>query len=271
MELNLDNYETYLLLYIDNELTANERAAVESFLESNPNCKKEWIDLQKIQLTPEKISYSEKSMLYRFEEMNAQLEPSFKKTLYKNSPITATIIGIKKTYWAYASVAATLIVLFFGAQQFIEPTNTISAIRENGTTMAIKVLQPIKPPFEVKRKTSITITNLDKTHKTLQNQQNIVAESTGKSIPETTIASNQVETVKQDAIESDRIDPINLENNSSLATETKTDKEIFEQINTEDNERIIHFNNLEIDGDKFRGITRRIGAIFKRNKTEKNK
>ena len=36
MELNQDNYENYLLLYIDNELTASERATVEAFLESHP-------------------------------------------------------------------------------------------------------------------------------------------------------------------------------------------------------------------------------------------
>ncbi|MEN9512813.1 MAG: hypothetical protein RJB16_573, partial [Bacteroidota bacterium] len=36
MELNQDNYENYLLLYIDNELSASEKAAVELLLASNP-------------------------------------------------------------------------------------------------------------------------------------------------------------------------------------------------------------------------------------------
>jgi hypothetical protein len=60
-------------------------------------------------------------------------------------------------------------------------------------------------------------------------------------------------------------------NNSIIEPEQKTEKESFEEINTEDNDRIIHISNFEVDGDKFRGITRRIGAIFKRNKSEKNK
>jgi hypothetical protein len=31
------------------------------------------------------IEYPDKSSLYRFEEMNASLDPAFKKSLYKNS------------------------------------------------------------------------------------------------------------------------------------------------------------------------------------------
>ena len=51
----------------------------------------------------------------------------------------------------------------------------------------------------------------------------------------------------------------------------KQEKESFEEINTEDNDRVIYISNIELDGDKFRGITRRLGILFKRNKTEKNK
>jgi hypothetical protein len=62
-----------------------------------------------------------------------------------------------------------------------------------------------------------------------------------------------------------------LANNSIIEVEQKNEKEVFEEINTEDNDRIIHISNFEVDGDKFRGITRRLGAILKRNKSEKNK
>ena len=62
-----------------------------------------------------------------------------------------------------------------------------------------------------------------------------------------------------------------LANNNIIEVEQKNEKEIFEEINTEDNDRVIHISNFEVDGDKFRGITRRLGAILKRNKSEKNK
>jgi len=83
MELNQDNYENYLLLYIDNELTASERAAVDAFLESHPTYANELKALQAVQLNEAFIEYPDKSSLYRFEEMNASLDPAFKNHCIK--------------------------------------------------------------------------------------------------------------------------------------------------------------------------------------------
>ena len=72
-------------------------------------------------------------------------------------------------------------------------------------------------------------------------------------------------------VESSSIIVDNTTMNSTIAVEQKIEKEIFEEINTEDNDRVIYISNIELDGDKFRGITRRLNALFKRNKSEKNK
>ncbi|NBU53371.1 MAG: hypothetical protein EBS33_03225, partial [Alphaproteobacteria bacterium] len=50
MIVNIHNYETYFLLYVDNELTANEKAAVELFLQQNPFYQKELDLLQNAKL-----------------------------------------------------------------------------------------------------------------------------------------------------------------------------------------------------------------------------
>jgi hypothetical protein len=57
-------------------------------------------------------------------------------------------------------------------------------------------------------------------------------------------------------------------NESSVVAEAK---EEFENINTDNPDRTMYIANMEIDGDKLRGFTRRIGAFIKRNKTEKEK
>ena len=98
MELNQDNYENYLLLYVDNELSASEKAAVELLLASNPKLAQTLKALQAVQLKPEFVEFSDKSSLYRFDEMNASLDPAFKKTLYKSSLKSAKLIDIKKIY-----------------------------------------------------------------------------------------------------------------------------------------------------------------------------
>ena len=49
------------------------------------------------------------------------------------------------------------------------------------------------------------------------------------------------------------------------------EKDNYENIDTDDHDRSVYIANLEIDGDKIRGFSRRINAIFKRNKNEKQK
>lgn len=64
--INRNNYEEYLLLYIDGELSADERQAVESFLETHTDLKKELQLLQQTILQPENdIVFDGKNTLYR--------------------------------------------------------------------------------------------------------------------------------------------------------------------------------------------------------------
>jgi hypothetical protein len=42
-------------------------------------------------------------------------------------------------------------------------------------------------------------------------------------------------------------------------------------LNTEEEERTLYIGNLELDAAKFREISRKLTAIFKRNKLEKEK
>jgi len=114
-------------------------------------------------------------------------------------------------------------------------------------------------------KASIVNKTMDSPKGTVENQTNstsniVIYESDA-------IASNQQTSTKEAA---QTINETQV-NNNNLVTEAKVEKESFEEINTDDNDRVLYISNIELDGDKFRGITRKLGAIFKRNKTEKNK
>lgn len=63
-----DNYEEWLLSYIDNELSGAEKTMLEKFVAERPALKKELEVLQKTKLQPENIVFGDKSMLYRREE-----------------------------------------------------------------------------------------------------------------------------------------------------------------------------------------------------------
>ena len=62
------NYEEWLVLYLDNELTPGQRQSVEQFITANPAVKKEMDLLLKTKLYPEEISFRYKESLYRKEE-----------------------------------------------------------------------------------------------------------------------------------------------------------------------------------------------------------
>ena len=67
--------------------------------------------------------------------------------------------------------------------------------------------------------------------------------------------------------------PLTIISANLVAESTEVEKELtsYEIIDTEDPNRTIYIANFEIDGNKFRGLTRRVSALLKRNKSEKEK
>ena len=280
MELNQDNYENYLLLYIDNELSASEKAAVELLLASNPKLAQTLKALQAVQLKPEFVEFSDKSSLYRFDEMNASLDPAFKKTLYKSSLKSAKLIDIKKIYWATGSIAAIAISIFFGVKTLVNQPQlqqpqlvaSIAPIKNSIPNKSVSILKPIE------KTRSTTKYQLNNKPQIIAQPNQEIADATLPIIASVTNNDQSIlskETLNADQtptmVESSAMTVDNTTMNSTIAVEQKIEKEIFEEINTEDNDRVIYISNIELDGDKFRGITRRLNALFKRNKSEKNK
>ncbi|MBC7875356.1 MAG: hypothetical protein H7Y01_15250 [Ferruginibacter sp.] len=66
--VTLSNYEEWLVLYIDNELTGEQKISVEQFIGAHPSIKEELALLQRTQLREEKIVFPGKAVLYRKEE-----------------------------------------------------------------------------------------------------------------------------------------------------------------------------------------------------------
>jgi hypothetical protein len=66
--ITLTNYEEWLLLYTDNELSPEEKQHTTAFLAAHPTVQQELILLQKATLQPETILFPDKKLLYQKEE-----------------------------------------------------------------------------------------------------------------------------------------------------------------------------------------------------------
>jgi len=74
MNINRHNYETFFLLYVDNELSAADRKSVELFVQENPDLGNELLALLGTTLPDEKIKFHSKESLFKNEVDNELLQ-----------------------------------------------------------------------------------------------------------------------------------------------------------------------------------------------------
>ncbi|MGC4100274.1 anti-sigma factor family protein [Ferruginibacter sp.] len=72
MSINRHNYEAFFLLYVDNELSAADRNAVELFVQQNADLQEELSVLQQTVIKPDKLIFDNKSSLFKEEHPTLQ-------------------------------------------------------------------------------------------------------------------------------------------------------------------------------------------------------
>ncbi|MGB4846050.1 MAG: hypothetical protein WBP16_16405, partial [Ferruginibacter sp.] len=74
MQINRHNYEEFFLLYVDNELSAAEKKAVDVFVQENPDLEIELTMLQQTVVIADDIVLNKKDWLFKEEEITALQE-----------------------------------------------------------------------------------------------------------------------------------------------------------------------------------------------------
>lgn len=294
--INENNYEIFFMSYIDNELNAAERAAVEAFILSDSKYAAELALFEKTKLqasSMEGIEMEDKIFLYRFPEMQASLETDFKKSLYKKEAPVHKIVFTPTILRASFAIAA-LLILFIGVQLFKTNTaikdKTALAITNNASTNS-KQPENTKLPHLSSQvavntnnsNTAMAIKAIPKNQNEFQNENQstvAIANNTSNSININIISNSSSQAIRENDSQNILASKFNEGQITSNAMETIASEEdkiipviptAYKEIDTEEEERTINIGMLEIDGATFRGITRRFSALLKRNKIEKEK
>jgi hypothetical protein len=276
----------------DGYMTADEKLAVENFIKENPGYQDEITSLKQSVLTADNIIFENKSSLYRLEEMEASLPFAFKQNLYRKEAATVVkgyfnnrrMIGV-------ASVAAMLLLLLGYKIYSTNPTNTLNEIVQKKNKENInkneQVIARIIPnrAIENKSSTKYKFNKIDRPERNwLTSENQSLEKETNFNQQETKIieaVNNESDKAINTIASETTIQSITENNTASIIEHTNTiinntnnqneGQENYNKINTEDYDRSIYIANFEIDGDKLRGISRRLNAIFKKNRNEKQK
>ena len=300
--INKNNYETFFMSYIDNELNAAERAAVEAFVLTEPKYAEELALFEKTKIQApsiEHIEMEDKIFLYRFPEMQASLDADFKKSLYKKEAPVRKVLFTPNLMRASFAIAA-LFILLIGVQLF--KTNTVIkdktafTITNNFSTNSKQPENTILPnevnEAAINKNSTAVLSSLPISKK-INNANIAIAESAMANqagFEDQAIVHNNMNTdiinttegLSQTSRENENNNKLAAKFNeaqiSSSAMETMASEEekimpviptAYKEIDTEEDDRTINIGMLEIDGAAFRGITRKFSALLKRNKIEK--
>lgn len=239
---------------------------------------------------------------YLMQDMQAipGLSTQFKNGLKKETSSKGILIkpfGFSQNKFAYAAVAA-LFMFFLGYQQLTKaPASNMVA------SNLVAVNTPNKKIDQLLKESNPGQANNTISRNILPNQtfvQNKIATNLDQSNAQSNLIASNVNSATVQFTESNKniaiVEPIELNTtatntntisekvaNAITNTSTSTmdaDTELttdasapvsYEIIDTEDPNRTIYIANMEIDGNRLRGLKRKVSSLFKINKSERNK
>ena len=279
----LSEQDEQCITYLENEMTIEEKVSFESEISTNIYLQSNVKQWQATFITP---------------PTTIEIDPNFKNSLYKKSaqikPLWATT-----TFKRWASVAAILILVIgfslFNKENKQEApsfTNNNGAKTELNKAVVIETnngtdRNPTKSAIalnKIKKEAflpMITINAQDQDEKVNSSLNSLANKTFNETNNDAAIAlvSNaaiNTQTMNETAALPMEIFPTSV---SNVNEEAKNNMEAiitpiqvqYSNIDTDEEERSINIANIEIDGAKFREISRKITTLFKRTKPENDK
>jgi len=286
--INLHNYQDFILRYIDEELDLRETEALLAFVALHPELQQELESLQSTKLDIEAITCPNKALLYK-NIFPVTLEPTNivypnKQKLFKKEKEKAPIVFLR--WWAVGAAAIFIFIVARygmineqGGSSFSKNNISKNSIAKTG----IATLHPkANKNIAAENASSLAVTN------TTNNQQNIAtniledASTQALTHPALETAYTVTASEASHSLPSYNGDIIDVKPTiiaeitapsmtGSLSSNDET-AEIIETIDTEaaSSNRSVMVGAFEIDKDKFRGLFRKVNAIIKNKEHNKN-
>lgn len=286
--INLHNYQDFLLRYIDEELDLRETEALLAFVALHPAIGEELESLQSTKLDIETIACPNKAVLYKnifpiIVEPTTVIYPN-KQKLFKKEKEKAPVLLLK--WWAVGTAAIFIFIVARYGMLSGEASNELSKntvaknnIAKPGSSVANNVIKnnaientgSLASTFVVvNQKSSLHLTDPGSapgivTHQNIQPASMITASEAEYTIPS---YNGSIIDVKPTVIAEITTAPIAL----NQAAETQEPNETIETIDTEaaSSNRSVMVGAFEIDKDKFRGLFRKANALLKNKENNKN-
>ena len=291
--INLHNYQDFLLRYIDEELDLRETEALLAFVAVHPAVGEELEFLQSTKLDIETIACPNKAVLYKnifpvIVEPTTIVYPN-KQNLFKKEKEKAPVILLK--WWAVGAAAVFIFIvarygMFNGEAGGVlsknssskniaqknsivkAETSTASNATKSNAVVTSESLASTNIASKQQNITTIPLQSVgigDVAYHTIQNASTVKASEAEHSIPS---YNGSIIDVKPTVIAEITAAPIAL----NEAAETQEPNEIIETLDTEaaSSNRSVMVGAFEIDKDKFRGLFRKANALFKNKENNKN-
>ena len=270
--INSSNCEEHFLLYVDEELDATEKAAVETFVLQHPEKQEAFTLLKQTKLQPEQISFPDKASLYREE----QKERPVIFMQWRRLAVAAALIGMAVLVWTVipqdqitqSSVAGTTVPVQSGNNATQRSTDASSSatnqvVAEEQTFAANKTInqsnqQQIRFANDVAEKN----TTLPVTNDLLNRQEDVIASVTDDSKTGTQAninnTTNTTATITMDPVMVAAKVEDNPANKNNMMQQA-----VYRELDTDDDRKTLYLGAVEINKDKLRGIFRKASSIFK--------
>lgn len=292
--INLNNYETWFLLYIDQELTVADQQKVELFVLQHPSLQTEFELFKQTKLVNETWVFEHKDSLYKSEKTKRPVV----YMRWMRYAVAAVFIGIVATVWMIApekTINQSLNIP--GVQPEVvgnqpennqQESNSVksTAIERSATKGSANKVSKIDASASASGPKPIKA--IDQTNTNVPNKATVQSLAKSNATPNNRTEAGLPIAVTNEPVEKDRQLIARLENDPIPTTKIELPsqraiigqntidqdqgskiepaedvKTVYTALEDDDDNKSLYIGALEINKDKLRGIFRKAGTIFR--------